>query len=171
MESFWPPILPGIVVDRLQGFPANCRLILVRPIKTSIAVITFLAIPSATLHAGVGETVKQVEARYGKPERVLYEHGGVRKLGYRYRGLLVIECYVAGVSKSEFFARPDHQRQSDADVQQLLALSLAPGTTWKRLPDLDGDQTWIRSDGKVVALLNEHKFLRVQEKDFHEPKA
>ncbi len=148
--------------------------------KTSLSVITFLAILSATAHAGVGETVKQVEARYGKPEvevrhgkpeRVLREHGSFRKLGYRYRGLMVIVGYVAGVCKSEFFDRPDNRRLSDADVQQLLALSLAPGTTWKRLPDLGGDQTWIRSDGKVVALLNEHKFLRVQEKDFHEPKS
>jgi len=139
--------------------------------KTSLAVITFLAILSATAHAGVGETVKQVEARYGKPERVLKEHGNFRALGYRYRGFLVIEGYVGGVSKSEFFDRPDHRSLSDADVQQLLALSSAPGTTWKRLPDLGGDQTWIRSDRKVVALLNEHKFLRVQEKDFHEPKS
>jgi len=139
--------------------------------KTSLAVITFLAMLTATAHAGVGETVKQVEARYGKPERVLKEHGNFRALGYRYRGFLVIEGYVAGVSKSEFFDRPDHRPLSDADVQQLLALSSAPGTTWKRLPDLGGDQTWIRSDRKVVALLNEHKFLRVQEKDFHEPKS
>ena len=138
--------------------------------KTSLAVITFLAILSATAHAGVGETVKQVEARYGKPERVLHEHGSFRQFGYVYRGLLVIVGYVAGVSKSEFFDHPDNRRLSDTDVQHLLALSLAPGTTWKRLPDLGGDQTWIRSDGKVVALLNEHRFLRVQEKNFREPK-
>ena len=115
--------------------------------------------------------MKQVEARYGKPERVLHEHGSFRQFGYVYRGLLVIVGYVAGVSKSEFFDRPDNRRLSDADVQQLLALSLAPGTTWKRLPDQGGDQLWIRSDSKVVALLNAHKFLRVQEKDFHELKS
>ena len=138
--------------------------------KTSLAVITFLAILSATAHAGVGETVKQVEARYGKPERVLHEHGSFRELGYRYRGLMVIVGYVAGVSKSEFFDRPDNRRLSDADVQQLLAPSLAPGRTWKRLPDQGGDQLWIRSDGKVVALLHAHELLRVQEKDFHQPK-
>ena len=139
--------------------------------KTSFAIIILLAILSVTAHAGVGESVKRVEARYGKPEEVVREIGSFRALGYRYRGLMVIVGYVAGVSKSEFFARPDNRRLSDADVQQLLALSLAPGTTWKRFPDLGGDQTWIRSDGKVVALLNEHKFLRVQEKDFHEPKS
>jgi hypothetical protein len=136
--------------------------------KTSLAVITYLAILSATAQARVGETVRQVEARYGKPDRVLEEQGSLRKLGYVHRGWLIIVGYVADVSKSEFF--DGNRRLSDADVQQLLALNLTPGTTWKRLPDLGGDQTWIRSDGKVVALLNEHRFLRVQEKNFREPK-
>ena len=135
--------------------------------KTSLAVITYLAILSATAQARVGETVRQVEARYGKPDRVLEEQGSLRKLGYVHRGWLIIVGYVAGVSKSEF---DGNRRLSDADVQQLLALNLTSGTTWKRLPDLGGDQTWIRSDGKVVALLNEHRFLRVQEKNFREPK-
>ena len=137
--------------------------------KTSLAAITFLAILSATAHARVGETVKQVEARYGKPERVLQEQGSFRKLGYVYRGWLVIVGYVAGVSKSEFF--DGNRRLSDAEVRQLLALNLAPGTTWNRLPDKGGDQLWIRSDRKVVALVMEQKFLRVQEKDYHEPKS
>ena len=136
--------------------------------KTSLAVITYLAILSATAQARVGETVRQVEARYGKPDRVLEEQGSLRKLGYVHRGWLIIVGYVAGVSKSEFF--DGNRRLSDADVQQLLALNLTSGTTWKRLPGLGGDQTWIRSDGKVVALLNEHRFLRVQEKNFREPK-
>lgn len=148
--------------------------------KTSLAVITFLTILSATAYAGVGETVKQVEARYGKPEiefrhgepeRVVHEHGSSGKFGYRYRGLLVLVRYVAGVCKSEFFDRQDHRQLSDADVQQLLALNLAPGTTWNRLPDKAGDQLWIRSDRKVVALVMDHKSLRVQEKDYHEPKS
>jgi hypothetical protein len=138
--------------------------------KTSLVVITLLAILSVTAHAGVGETVKRVEARYGKPEEVVREIGSFRALGYRYRGLMVIVGYVAGVCKTESFVRPDHRRLSEADVQPLLGLSMAPGTTWKRLSDFKGDPTWIRSDGKVVALLNEHILLRVQEKDFHEPK-
>ena len=73
----------------------------------------------------------------------------------------------------EFFDRPDNRGLSDADVQHLLALSLAQGTTWKRLSDQGGDQLWIRSDAKVAALVglfNAHKCLRVQEKGFHEPK-
>src|ERR1051325_6924534 len=93
-----------------------------------------------------------------KPGRGLYEHRGVRQLGYRRRRVLGVESSIARVSKSELFDRPDNRRLSNADVQQLLAISFAPGTTWKGPADLGKDQTWIRSDRKVVALLNEDSF-------------
>src|SRR5436305_13166030 len=64
---------------------------------------------------------------------------------------------------------PTYPRLSDADVQQILALSLAPGASWKLVSDQSGDRVWVRSDGKVVALLNAQKFLQVQEKGFHQP--
>jgi hypothetical protein len=136
--------------------------------KTSLVIITFVSLIATSAHARVGETVKQVEARYGKPQRVLHEHGSFRELGYGYRGFMVGVSYVGGISKSEGFARPDMPRLSDADVQQLLALSLAPGTSWKLASDQKGDRLWVRSDDKVVALLNAQKFLQIQEKGFHQ---
>ena len=137
--------------------------------KASLVIITFVSLVATSAHARVGETVKQVEARYGKPQRVLHERGSFRELGYGYRGFMVGVSYIGGISKSEGFARPDTPRLSDADVQQILALSLAPGTTWKLASDQKGDRLWVRSDGKVVALLNAQKFLQVQEKGFHQP--
>ena len=139
--------------------------------KTSLVIFAFLSLSFSAAHARVGETVKQVEARYGKPQRVLHERGSFRALGYRYRGFMVGVSYVDGVSKSEGFARPNTPRLSDAEVQQLLAWSAAAGTTWKRLPDEGGSPFWMRSDGKVVALLSAHGFLGVQAKDFRQPKA
>jgi hypothetical protein len=138
--------------------------------KTLLVITIFLAVLAAPAHARVGETVKQVEARYGKPQRVLHERSGFRELGYGYHGFMVGVSYVGGISKSEGFARPGTAKLSDADVQKLLALSLPADATWKPLPDQNGDFFWIRGDGKVVALLNAHKFLQVQEKDFHQPK-
>ena len=137
--------------------------------KSSLGIIAVTCLLAASAHARVGETIKQVEVRYGKPQRVLHEHGSFRELGYGYRGFMVGVSYVGGISKSEGFARPDTPRLSDADVQQLLALSLAPGTSWKLASDKNGDRLWVRSDGKVVALLNTQKFLQVQEKGFHQP--
>jgi hypothetical protein len=136
--------------------------------KTSLVIITIVSIITSA-YARVGESVNQVEARYGKPQRVLHEHGSFRELGYGYRGFMVGVSYVSGVSKSEGFARPETPRLSDSDVQQLLALSLAPGTSWKLVPAKNADRMWIRSDGKVVALLSAQKFLQVQEKGFHQP--
>jgi hypothetical protein len=139
--------------------------------KTSLVIITFISLLVASASARVGETVKQVEARYGKPQRVLHERGTFRELGYGYRGFMVGVSYVDGISRSEGFARPGTPRLSDAEVQQLLALSAAPGTTWKRLPDEGGNPFWMRSDGKVVALLSAGSFLQVQDKGFRQPKA
>jgi hypothetical protein len=136
--------------------------------KTSLVIITIVSLTTSA-YARVGESVKQVEGRYGKAQRVLHEHDSFRELGYGYRGFMVGVSYVSGVSKSEGFARPDTPRLSDSDVQQLLALSLAPGTSWKLASDHNGDRLWVRSDGKVVALLNAQKFLQVQEKGFHQP--
>jgi hypothetical protein len=137
--------------------------------KTLLVITAFLGLLATPARARVGETVKQVEARYGKPQRVLHERGSFREIGYGYRGFMVGVSYVAGVSKSEGFAKPDTPRLSDVEVQQILTLSLAPGTTWKPVSDKNGDRMWMRSDGKVVAFLNAQKFLQVQEKDFHQP--
>ena len=137
--------------------------------KTSLVIITSVSLLAMSAHGRVGETVEQVEARYGKPQRVLHERGSFRELGYGYRGFMVGVSYVGGISKSEGFARPDTPQLSESDVQQLLALSLAPGTSWKLASDEKGDRLWVRSDGKVMALLNAKKFLQVQEKGFHQP--
>jgi hypothetical protein len=137
--------------------------------KTSLVIITFMTLAATSARARVGETVKQVEARYGKPQRVLHEHGSFRELGYGYRGFMVGVSYVGGVCKSEGFARPDVPQLSESDVQQILALSAAPGTSSKQSPDQNGDRLWVRTDGEVVALLSAKKFLQVQEKGFHQP--
>jgi hypothetical protein len=139
--------------------------------KASLVIIISSLVIATSAPARVGETMQQVEVRYGKPQRILHEHGSFRELGYGYHGFMVGVSYVSGISKSEGFARPDLPRLSDGEVQQILALSLAPGTSWKRLPDEGGDPFWIRSDGKVVALLSAHQFLQVQAKDFHQPKS
>ena len=139
--------------------------------KTPLVIAAFISSLATSGHARIGETIVQIEARYGKPQRVLHERGSFRQLGYGYHGFMVAVGYVNGICKSEGFARPGISRLSDADVQQLLALSLAPGTTWKRVRDQGGDPLWMRSDGKVFGLLSEHTFLQVQEKDFRQPKA
>ena len=73
---------------------AILRRIVVIPLKASLVIVTSISLLTTSAYARVGETVKQVEARYGKPQRVLHEHGRFRELGYGYRGFMVGVSYV-----------------------------------------------------------------------------
>ena len=72
--------------------------------KTPLVIIISLASLVATsVHARVGETVKQVEARYGKPQKVFIDRADLRKVGYGFRGFMIIVYVSGGVSKRESF--------------------------------------------------------------------
>ena len=92
-----------VLAQRPGNRLTKCRVILVGPMKTSLAVITFLAILSATAHAGVGGTVKQVRLNTASQSESFTSTVVCRKLGYRYRGLMVIVGYVAGVREPRVF--------------------------------------------------------------------
>lgn len=135
---------------------------------TIVALLFALVIPA---HARIGENVKEIEARYGKPQRVLHERGTFREVGYGFSGFMVGVGYIGGVSKREGFARPDLPKLSDGDVQRILAFSADRGLSWKPLSVEHGDRYWTRSDGKVIAMLTSAgNFLTVQDRNFHEPK-
>jgi hypothetical protein len=101
--------------------------------------------------------MKQIEARYGKPGHVYNEHDrpGVRKLGYRFGGLMVIVCFKDGISKWEsFMGWPQGNRfprLSRERVKEILALSAPKGKTWQSIPRTENGEYWISSDKKTVA--------------------
>ena len=126
--------------------------------KTSI-VITIALLLATSAYARVGETVKQVEARYGKPQKVFVDRPDLRKVGYGYRDFMVMVYFSGGVSKRESFGQPGVSRLPSEAVTQLLALSAAHGTTWKPWtpPIVErGEQFWMRSDGAVLANSGSH---------------
>src|SRR5438132_5416060 len=101
--------------------------------KTSLVVIAFVLILATHAHARIGESVKQVEAKYGKPQRILHEHGSFREIGYGYRGFMVGVAYLDGISKREGFARPDLPKLSAADIQEILQIAAGKGMLWEPL--------------------------------------
>jgi hypothetical protein len=130
------------------------------------------------MHAGIGESVKKVEARYGKPQRVLHERGSFRELGYGYRGFMVGVGYLNGISKREGFARPDLPKLSAADVQQILRIAAGNGMSWEPLDSKEwkailprgGERYWLRSDKVAIASLSaEGNFVLTQDRKFREP--
>ena len=144
------------------------------------AFTVFLASLSFVIpvHARIGESAKQVEARYGKPQRVLHEHGSFREIGYGYRGFMVAVGYLDGISNREGFARPDLPKLSAADVQQILQIAAGKGMSWEPLDSKEwkailprgGQRYWLRSDKVAMASLSaEGNFVLTQDRKFHEP--
>jgi hypothetical protein len=120
--------------------------------KASLVIIasvaSLLAMPA---HGRVGETVKQVEARYGKPQKVFINRSDLRKVGYGYRGLMIIVYFSGGISKRESFAKPDLPKLPRETVNGLLALSARKGTSWEPILVEHGDYYWISSDKNTIA--------------------
>jgi hypothetical protein len=56
--------------------------------KTLLVAVISLALVATSAHARIGETVKQVEARYGKPQKIFIDRPDLRKVGYGYRGFM-----------------------------------------------------------------------------------
>jgi hypothetical protein len=121
--------------------------------KTLLVIIISLRLLHSA-HARVGETVKQVEARYGKPQKVFIDRPDLRKVGYGYHGFMVIVYFSGGISKRESFGRPGVSHLPREAVGELLTLSAAPGMTWKPWKPATaekGEQYWMRSDGAVLS--------------------
>src|SRR5436189_265222 len=90
-----------------------------------------LAAVTAQTQARVGDSVTQIEARYGKSQVVLSQHGSYRNVGYRWHDMMVGVEFLGGVSKREFFARPGDAKLSPRDVEKILAVGAGAGLTWK----------------------------------------
>lgn len=141
--------------------------------KTSLAAITFALLFTVSASARVGDTIKQVEERYGKPQHVYNEpdRPGVRKFGYRFRALMVIVFFEDGISKWEsFMGWPDEDRLpqlSRQTVNELLTLSAREGTSWHSIPRTKNGEYWASSDKKTLAFLkNTGKSLDVFDPNF-----
>jgi hypothetical protein len=133
------------------------------------AVLALLACCSSAF-ALIGEDAKQIEGRYGKPMRVVAEHGNYRHVGYASHGFMILVEFLDGISKGEEFARPDKSNLSSDVVKQILALSADKDQTWRDLPPKDGDRFWSRSDGKAMAIFPaQGNFFIVQDPNFVEP--
>ena len=124
------------------------------------AVLALLACCSSAF-ALIGEDAKQIEGRYGKPMRVVAEHGNYRHVGYASHGFMILVEFLDGISKGEEFTRPDKSNLSSDVVKQILALSADKDQTWRDLHqrtaiDSGVDQTarrWLFSRPKAISSL------------------
>jgi hypothetical protein len=136
--------------------------------KASSTIGIFLTLLAASSYGRVGETVKQVEARYGKPQQLYIDRPDLRKALYGYRGFMVMVYFSGGISKRESFGRPDLPKLAPDTVKELLALSAREGTSWQPILKEHDDYYWVSSDKKVVAqFAAPGNLLLVQDRKFH----
>ncbi len=134
-----------------------------------LVIVALLAFSSSAF-ALIGEDAKQIEARYGKPARILLDRGDHREIGLPYRGFMLIVRFMGGISRQEGWARPDQSRLSREAVRQILDISAPPSVRWRELPKKNGDRFWERSDGGATAILPARgNFFIVQDPNFVEP--
>jgi hypothetical protein len=106
-------------------------------------------------HARVGDTFKQIEQRYGKPQHVYFVRADARKLGYRFHGFMIVVYFSSGISKWESFTRwpeagrlPPLPRES---VNEILALTAPDGAKWQSIPRTKNGEYWVTHDKKTLA--------------------
>ena len=147
---------------------------LLAPTLLTAAVCLF---PPADARARIGETVAQIEQRYGQPTgeppRKLATHYATAEAvrPYHKSGLVICVAYLHGQSVAEFFVHENGLPLTGPEMDDLLAANRGEtNQTWKRL-DLgettDGATGWARGDGLLVASgNNERRFLEILDRAF-----
>jgi hypothetical protein len=135
-----------------------------------VALLLPLVIVAESVFGLIGEDPKQIEAHYGKPQKLFLPQGNFREVAYASHGFMILVGFVDGISKREGFARPNNTRLSDDAVKQILGLSAPVGISWQWLSPEEGDQRWTRSDQKAVAVFPAAgTFFFVQDPEFVQP--
>ena len=138
--------------------------------KLPLIAIVLLSLPSAAI-AMIGDNSRQIEARYGQPQRVMAERGNYREVAYVLGQFAILVKFIDGVSKKEGMSRLDLAPLPAGAVKELLDRSAPKSVRWQEVhPEEDSDRTWKRSDGKAKALLLHRNFLVVQDVNYVPPK-
>jgi len=137
--------------------------------KTTLAFLLALVCLTSA-HARIGETERQIEARYGKAAADLRETGVISH--HRNGKWDIIVHYRGGKSIVESFSRKDNGKLTLADVQRLLALS-SEGGRWipgarissdgplsiRGLVPGDGTIEWTQNNGRRATFIWKYQDL------------
>jgi len=139
--------------------------------KALLFTVAIWLVCNAQSFARIGDDEKKVEAVYGKAAKVLNEKDNHRQVGYASNGFAIIVDFVNGISRREGFAKPDTAaRLTQEDIDQILSVSAAEGTTWKETSGSAGDRKWSRSDNQAIAVFpGRQTFLFVQDPAYVQP--
>jgi hypothetical protein len=123
----------------------------------AFAVLGFTAFGPKSL-ALVGETTKQIEARYGPPRNANRDEFGNEQRGYVFGDYVVAVAFEKGLSVCESFFRPIATRDfTPEELADILVAYVPSGTHWKA--SKSEAWHWTSADGGLSAV---HPFHRLQ---------
>jgi hypothetical protein len=98
-----------------------------------IIVFALIGLFSSThAFARIGETLEQLNKRYGRP--VQAKHQGIETYRYSFRGFSVLVGLEQGRSQCEIYQKADRSRMSEAEILGLLEVN-AGTSPWSADPD------------------------------------
>jgi hypothetical protein len=121
----------------------------------AFALVGFAAFGPKSL-ALVGETTKQIEARYGPPRDANRDEFGNDQRGYMFGDYMVAVAFERGVSVCESFFRPKASRDfTPEELADILVAYVPSGTHWKA--SKSEAWLWTSADGKLRAVHPSHR--------------
>jgi hypothetical protein len=112
---------------------------------------------SATAHARIGESIQQIESRYGSGERVphlmVFGAPAEDEKVYLSNGMHIMVLFVGGKSVAKIFITSDKTPLSDADVSTFLNAKEAG--SWEKTKSSPGSKlvTWTVSNKTTIAVI------------------
>ena len=121
----------------------------------ALALLGFAAFASKSF-ALVGETTKQIEARYGPQRDANRDEFGNEQRGYTFGNYIVAVAFEKGVSVCESFFRPKASRDfTPEELADILVAYVPSGTHWKA--SRSEAWLWTSADGKLSAVHPSHQ--------------
>ena len=126
---------------------------MIRRLLLSMLVVC-LVVPLANVQARLGDTEKEIEARYGQSIGIA-DKGDAEMLAptsptkkYVKAGLVITVGYLEGISAMELFRREDGEKMQRADEDELLKANRG-SSEWKESDEDAGK--WTRKDERASA--------------------
>nr|MDQ6940169.1 hypothetical protein [Verrucomicrobiota bacterium] len=115
-----------------------------KEMKTACTIIASALLCLTSAFARIGETEKEIEARYGKWIPPITASSGIPMKMYRAHGMLVGVSFIDGRAEAEFYQKGDHGAFSEHEIQLLLDAN-GNGTKWEKANRVDlSHDNWTR---------------------------
>ena len=125
----------------------------------TLCTLIATALLVTTANARIGETEKEIAARYGRVLQSSEERGEMPLRLYQSAGMQIGVVFLNGKSVAEFISRTDKKDLSGTAVQLLLTAN-ADGTQWEeKMPFANGRGMWRIESKGITAIYGDAQLV------------